>query len=238
MFKSKIKSFFFKKAIKYEDVGNPIDHSFGSVDWLIATEKYLGGLSTNVKRHKVSPLDPRTPEEIATGGMTGGDRMFHHGYAHSYSKALNQFIVRRNDALTIVEVGILRGVGLALWSMLFPHARIIGLDIDLSHTKNNLTKLKDLGAFRYGDPELYLFDQLNPNSQEVEKIFDGKKIDVCIDDGLHSDEAIVRTATALHSHLASNFVYFVEDSFIEENTLRSIFRNSTLIRNGELTVVQ
>ena len=91
--------------------------------------------------------------------MTGGDRMFHHGYAAVYAKHLQPFVGRRFDPLTVVEAGILRGSGLAMWSELFPRADIIGLDIDLSHVRENLPNLKECGAFPGREPELHVFDQ-------------------------------------------------------------------------------
>ena len=53
----------------------------GTAEWLVGTEIKYGGMVTNVKRNKVSPKDPRTNEQLRSGGMIGGDRMLYHGYA-------------------------------------------------------------------------------------------------------------------------------------------------------------
>jgi hypothetical protein len=109
---------------------NPNAYRRGTPEWHCVTEIKFGGLRTGVPRRKVSPRDPRSSEEIETGGMIGGDRMsagrddFGHGYAESYAEFLKPFLDRYD--LTIVEAGILDGVGLALWSSLFPDADITG----------------------------------------------------------------------------------------------------------------
>lgn len=210
----------------------------GTEEWLKAAEKHFGGIVRNVERKTVSHLDPRTPEEIAKGGMTGGDRMFHHGYAGAYAATLAPFVSRRETEMTIIEVGILRGTGLALWSVLFPNARIIGLDIDVSHTADNLAFLKARGAFSRGFPELHRFDQLTGTAQDVSAILAGARIDICIDDGLHTDASIVNTARAIHPHLSEQSAYFVEDSYIPIRELHPIFGAAAYMREGRLTAIR
>src|SRR4029434_7274677 len=134
----------------------PKTYRKGTPQWLCVTEIKYGGLRTNVPRHKVSPLDPRSREEIETGGMIGGDRMsagqdgFGHGYAESYAEFLKPYLDRKH--LTVVEAGILDGIGLAIWSTLFPDADIIGLDIDLSHFEANRDNLIPLRGIRVTSP--------------------------------------------------------------------------------------
>ena len=221
---------------RYAIIGNPSKYAVGTADWLIATEKHFGGLHTNVRRGRVSPHDKRTPTQIMSGGMTGGDRMYHHGYASAYSTHLRPFLSRRGERLTIVEIGILKGTGLALWSVLFPSADIIGLDIDLSHTERNLDFLKSRGAFAGRAPELHLFDQLEDGSSRIAEILGGRKIDICVDDGYHSRRAILKTAKAVFPHLAPRFVYFVEDNSRVANPLAKQFP-STVESIGSLTVL-
>ena len=82
---------------------------------------------TNVARRRVSPRDERTAEQLAFGGMTGGDRMLHHGYGPTYARYLRPFLGGWN--LTVAEFGILKGTGLAMWCDLFPDARVILRDV-------------------------------------------------------------------------------------------------------------
>jgi hypothetical protein len=146
----------------------------GSFEWLALTEKLYGGL-------QLAALNQ------------GGDRISHrlHNYGRCYAQFLKPF-VGVFDRLTLVEVGILKGSGLAIWCDLFPKARVIGFDIDLSNFQGNRKTLEQLGAFKKNTPELYSFDQLNATkAQTVLKEALGKEcIDVAIDDGCHSIESI------------------------------------------------
>jgi hypothetical protein len=117
----------------------------GSFDWLALTEARYGGLQL-------------------TRDCRGGDRMspHYHNYGRCYAQFLKPFIaVPCAPPLILVEVGIFRGSGLAIWCDLFPNARVIGLDIDLSNFEGRRKRLEAMGAFRNNAPELFAFDQLN-----------------------------------------------------------------------------
>jgi hypothetical protein len=190
----------------------------GSEQWLKDTEQHFGGYHTGVPRNIISTLAP--PTKLNPNGMTGGDRMTTHGYGKYYSKHLEKFLKNRFEKYTIVECGILKGTGLAVWSMLFPNADIIGLDIDLSHTKNNMAFLESKGAFKTGNLELFEFDQFKNNTDYIKSILNGRKIDIAIDDGFHSEESIMNTYRDFLPYLNNEFVYFVEDNRTVYNTLR------------------
>jgi len=208
----------------------------GTPEWLAGKELEYGGIITKVPRKKVSPYDTRTKEELRSGGMTGGDRMLHHGYAQKYSEYLLPF-VKKNESFIIAEFGILKGTGLAIWSDLFPRARIIGLDIDLGHINENMDNLKKLGAFRNNQPELYEYDQLMENSEYIGKILKDEKINICIDDGFHSSESIINTLKSVFPYLADNFVYFIEDNKDVHREIRSLYPEFKVDNAGELTVI-
>lgn len=123
---------------------------------LISIEKKYGVVK-NVPRKVVSKHDPRSTKEIMTGGNRGGDRMIINQYAKKYAENLLKFI--GIDDLTIVEVGILKGNGLAMWKDLFPSSTVYGCDIYLEHTKNNMQNLIQLGGFNAGLPILFEYDQ-------------------------------------------------------------------------------
>ena len=209
----------------------------GSPQWLVAAEQIFGGLVSGVRRNVVSPLDPRSREAIARGGMTGGDRMHHHGYGPVYSRFLEPFVANRLEKFTIVEAGILKGTGLALWSALFPNADIVGLDIDLEHCRANLPELKARGAFLRAEPELHLFDQFKDGEPEIVDVLAGRKVDIMIDDGFHSLETIMNTARAVKKSLAQRFVYFVEDNAHVQPALQHEFPDCLVVSAGQLTVI-
>jgi hypothetical protein len=155
----------------------------GSAEWLIRSEVGYGGLVTGVARRRVSPLD--TPRCLAP--LLG------------------------ESSLTVAEFGILTGTGLAIWCDLFPGARVIGFDIDLSHFEENRATLLRRGAFRKNQPELHEYDQLIDNRERLGEVLGGQTLDVVIDDGLHSAESIVTTWRSVAPHLSRRFVYFIED---------------------------
>jgi hypothetical protein len=169
----------------------------GSFEWLALTEKLYGGLQqTEVDR--------------------GGDRMSPrlHNYGRCYAEFLKPFL-DIFDRLTLVEVGILKGTGLAIWCDLFPTARVIGLDIDLSNFQGNRKTLEQLGAFKKNAPELYSFDQLNATKAQtvLKEALQNGRVDIAIDDGCHSIESIEITFDAIKPFLAKRFAYFIEDNF-------------------------
>jgi len=210
----------------------------GSVEWLILSEAWYGGYYTGVRRNRVSPLDPRSPQQLQVGGMTGGDRMspLHNGYAPAYAQHLAPF-VRAGGELTLLEVGILRGTGLAIWSDLFPRAHVLGLDIDLSNYRSNDEFLRGRGAFAAGNVRVAEFDQYAPDVGALGTLLAGRRIDVVIDDGCHADEAILRTLEAVRGLLADRFVYFIEDNKTVLPALRARFPAYRYDPRGPLTVV-
>ena len=208
----------------------------GSSEWLIRTEIKYGGIVCGVSRTKVSSCDPRDRKSIKRGGMEGGDRMLHHGYAEKYAQFLRT-LVQNTKPITLVEVGILMGTGLAIWCDLFPDGRILGFDIDLSHFHRNFDSLVKKGAFIENQPELYEFDQLANNKEYLNSILLGDEVDICIDDGLHSDEAILNTFENLEPFLSDNFVYFIEDNPEVHNKVSIMYPELLIKTAGELTIV-
>jgi hypothetical protein len=223
---------------QYQDLKPADEYPVGSELWLAATEKYFGGMVTGVKRKTVSEKDPRTRDQLDQGGMIGGDRMFHHGYACHYARHLSRFLSRRHEPMTIAEVGILKGTGLALWSKLFPNARLIGLDIDLSHFTDNEEFLRSKGAFTGSSLELHHFDQFLDNRELLRTILNDSKITLMIDDGLHSLETIMQTAHSVQPFLSDAFVYFVEDNAEVSERLQAEFSDSRVFSYDLLTVIE
>lgn len=207
----------------------------GSAEWLVRSEVKYGGLVTNVARRRLSPLDGRPAEQLAVWGMTGGDRMLHHGYAPAYARYLAPLLVDKN--LTVAEFGILKGTGLAIWCDLFPEARVIGFDIDLDHFADNRAALLKRGAFKHNQPEAHEYDQLVSGSERLRQILGDATLDVVIDDGLHSTESIIRTWRAVEPFLSPRFVYLIEDYADLLDVCGSEFGSFDCRAFGMLTVV-
>ncbi len=207
----------------------------GSAAWLIQREVTYGGLITDVPRTLVSPLDPRTRDQLAIGGMTGGDRMLHNGYAPVYAQYLRHFLLQ--EPLTLAEFGILKGSGLAIWCDLFPRSRIVGLDIDPSHFDHNMPSLLRRGAFTNNQPSVHKYDQLVDGTDILADILGGVKLNIVIDGGLHSLEAISLTFRSVQPHLAERFVYFIEDYAGLLEQCGDLFKGYNARAYGLMTVI-
>lgn len=214
------------------------DRSPGSAWWLNERENHYGGFTTGVSRRLVSPFDSRSCDQISAGGMTGGDRMspFFHNYASFYAKHFRRF--KNHAEIVLVEVGILRGTGLAIWCDLFPQGTIIGLDIDLSHFKENLPSLKEKGAFSGKTPTVFEFDQLCPNTLALTEFLRDKKIDIVIDDGLHTADSVYKTFIALRPLMSDNSIYIVEDFMFTDSLKEKIQDLYSLKTSGVISVIQ
>jgi len=194
----------------YPQVRSPKELADFLRDWEV---KFGGPLQRS--RQKVSPFDSRDREQLSKGKMRGGERMAQgpaHNYGPTYAKYLFPFIGKK---AVLVEIGILAGTGLALWDKVFPDGRIVGLDIDLGHYKNEYDSLLCNGAFLYKDPVVAEYDQLadvDAQRRVLDTVLPDKMADIIIDDGLHSERAIVNTAEACVPLLADKGVYIIEDN--------------------------
>ena len=207
-------------------------------DSLIELENLYGGFICDVKRNKVSPNDPRSIEKIKHGGMIGGDRMSakHHGYAPFYAKHLLKFL--NNDfGGVIIEIGILKGSGLAIWSDLFPNNLVYGLDIDLNHTQRNMPNLINKGAFKNNNVELFEYDQFADNKDLLKKILKQKKISILIDDGFHSNKSTLNTVRDCGNYLADEFVCFIEDNSTVHKKIKKQYPHFEVFNNKGLTIL-
>ena len=204
---------------------------------LVSLEKKFGGYTSKVKRLRVSPFDPRCKKENNNGGMSGGDRMSKDKGCHNYSPIYAKYLKDVNflKDLVVAEIGILKGTGLGIWSVLFPNSRIIGLDVDLSYTLNNFQNLKNAGA-NTEKIELHEFDQFVDNSKKLSTLLNGEKLNIVIDDGFHSIESITNTFKNAYPHLSKDFIYFIEDNSKVDNYILKEFPNLYVKKYDRLTV--
>mmetsp|Transcript_78533 Transcript_78533/g.139298 ORF Transcript_78533/g.139298 Transcript_78533/m.139298 type:complete len:293 (-) Transcript_78533:313-1191(-) len=100
-------------------------------------EQNFGGLQTGVS------------SKGCETNQTGGDRMSRalHNYAPCYARLLAKMLPHWHDSFfSVAEIGILSGSGLALWSRVFPMARLLGFDIDTSNALGKLEFMKSRGG--------------------------------------------------------------------------------------------
>jgi len=212
----------------------------GTKEWFEVMEFKYGGTIREVERKKVSDSDPRTQQELRTGGMVGGDRMsrLEHDYGQVFESCLRPFVRAHHRKVVLAEVGILKGTGLAIWAELFDDARVLGFDIDLSHIHANMDDLRRRGAFKNNNVELYEFDQYKDNRALLEGLLRGDRFDVVIDDGVHYDQPVIATLESCMPFLADEFVYIIEDNATVAHRLMSLYGHYAIESIGEITVVK
>lgn len=106
----------------------------------------------------------------------------HHNYLNKYQKYL-PFL--RNAKIKILEIGVLNGSSLNMWSEYFYNAEIIGLDIN----KECLQYNKDKIAIEIGNQ-----NDENFLNYIVDKY---KNFDLMIDDGSHINDDVLKTFNSL-----------------------------------------
>lgn len=198
-----------------------------------------GKIERGIKWPNVSPDDPREAAEIARGGHDGHRmqprEVRGRNYAADYARELSTI---DDERMVLVELGILRGIGLAVWCDLFPNARIIGLDVDLSHFEEHREQLVRYGAFSKNTPEVYEYDELaEGNAARLASILGAARITIAIDDALHIREPIIKAMTDLLPFMAPKFLYFVEDHRSVYKNIHRAFPHLEVRPFGELTVV-
>lgn len=130
--------------------------------------------------------------------MRGTDKSsLTHNYCVKYEKYLP---FKRTDKLRILEIGVLDGSSLKMWSDYFMFSEIIGLDID------KRCKQYEEGRIR-----------VEIGSQNDEKFLKeiGEKyetFDMILDDGSHKNKDVIFSFEKLFKYIKPGGVYIVEDS--------------------------
>jgi hypothetical protein len=167
----------------YVDSMNNRHDSLSDPEYLQFLEIKHDGYITEVP----ATIDSSKVKKIYSGSHTGGRmNVFFHDYSFKYSEYLTP-LSQSDDLIRILEVGILKGTGLAVWSEYFNNKEIYGFDYDLGNFEDNKSYLIELGAFKDGLPITMFYDQFADNSETLKKTFGDNKLDVVVDDAFHSD---------------------------------------------------
>lgn len=119
------------------------------------------------------------------------DKANTHGYHIPYSE-----IFSRVEPKSILEVGVKQGRSLAAWRMIFPNAKISGVDITDRSFESEMIE--------FADAEIVIEDSTKPDI--LKQI---NEHDVVIDDGSHYYKDIIDTFTNLHKNFSK--AYVIED---------------------------
>lgn len=188
---------------------------------LIDLERKYGGVHRDARRIN-SPNDPRP-----TGSDRGGDRMEFQRYAEGYASVLPE------DPACIVEMGIFKGTGLAMWEELYPDADIIGLDIDLDRCTENYPNLREKG-FDGELVRLIEFDETMPESWlELYNQIGLECVDFWVDDAIHDEGVIMAAFEFGKKFIRPGGVYIIEDNAYVADMLRQKYSTLDIQSWGE-----
>jgi hypothetical protein len=141
----------------------------------------------------------KTLDEIAK--ITGTDKSSDiHNYCVKYEKYLP---FERTQPLRILEVGVLTGKSLGMWSAFYENAEcVVGIDINPQ-------------CKQYENSAKNIFIEIGSQNDEtflstVKQKY--KSFDLIIDDGSHMQDHMVFTFKSLFNALKSGGVYIVEDT--------------------------
>ena len=121
----------------------------------------------------------------------------------------------------ILEIGVYNGGSLFMWKNYFPHADIIGIDID-SYTKRWIDEKRDI--------KIHIGDQCD--IKFLQKVVDEEgPFDLIIDDGGHENNQIITSLEFLFDHLKEDGIYVVEDTFASYYPEYSCDKNKDTFNN-------
>ena len=160
----------------------------------------------------------------------GGDKMApdRNGYADAYAEVLEPLLGAYEPV--VVELGVFMGASMALWCELFPGGTVIGLDLEFGRFEAFRSSLIAAGAFRGQEPRLVPFDAYGP-LQPLVDVLPGP-IDLFVDDGPHTADAVGRVAAGVWPLLGDAGIYVIEDFPGGAAVLRDVAVGARIIDRG------
>jgi hypothetical protein len=143
------------------------------------------------------------------------DKQDQHTYLESYEKLFKPY---KDKKINILEIGILDGGSLKLWSMYFTNAKIYGADtferVSIEDVKINLEGT--WWSKTFSDVELVKFDSATAGDKDRDNFFNTLRennilFDIIIDDGSHRWDFQVDTFNNFKPLLNIGGLYIIED---------------------------
>ncbi len=162
--------------------------------------------------------------EILEKYETDKNNATEHSYGDAYAEIFSKY--DRNDAISILELGVQRGGSLLAWKEYFPNATVIGIDISDSRLEKYKT---DTVKFILGDLRVAI--------EEVKDI----TFDIIIDDSDHFDGTIAWIIQHYWSLLKPNGTMVIEDIQIIDrytNTIKSVQPDDAILISYDMRHVK
>lgn len=146
-------------------------------------------------RRTALPVDDK--DELQALAATYRPTKAGHDYIRRYAFHFGPI---RHQVRRVVEIGVQQPVSMLMWESYFPNATIFGIDIDPA-----------CKAFEDGRKRVFIGDQKDAGFLREVLTEVGGAIDIVIDDGEHSEPAILKTFPILFPALADHGIYAIED---------------------------
>jgi hypothetical protein len=145
--------------------------------------------------------DPADPSQKSFGLQELGEQYLPTKRLHNYLLRYDHvFGPTRHDVKRMVEIGVQTDTSVRMWRDYFPNAEMVGIDIDPECKRFESDRIK----IAIGDQTDTVF-----LSKFAREYFG--KIDIIVDDGIHSPQAIKVSFEQLYPALSAHGVYAVED---------------------------
>jgi len=155
------------------------------------------------------------PKLDAIGLKYGADKAStHHNYLNFYELFFSPI---RNNALSILEIGVLKGQSLSVWAEYFPKARIVGVDI-----------VPESRRFAADRISIEIADQSNARQLRDIGVNHGP-FHIIIEDGSHMCDHQITSLRTLFPFLAADGIYIVEDLQTNYGALLNDYKGSAAI---------
>lgn len=141
------------------------------------------------------------------------DKGYYHGYERVYEPAFENL---REEPLHILEVGIFKGAGIAVWLNYFPNATIVGIDTF------QRVKPYEIPILKHPRVEWHEHDSTTP--------LDIGRFDFVIDDGCHTHIAQRKTFENFMPYVDG--AYFIEDVWALDHMTAAEKRHPWLKKDG------
>lgn len=138
----------------------------------------------------------------------GGDVRFFSdkGTVHSYIDFYESYFSHKRHRVKLLEIGVMSGSSLLLWSRYFRDYKLIGIDIAL-----DLGQPREFHAELESDPGIHLYLGLDSTKDYMPNALRCLDFDFIIDDGNHEFWAQIFTLQSYWPLLMPGGVYFIED---------------------------
>ena len=124
-----------------------------------------------------------------------------HQYIYSFYS--NEFTPKRNNELTIVEIGVNKGDSMILFRDWFVNSKIFGIDNKMEMTTEYVNKVDAIEGISIIYKDAYNGETCN--------LFEDESIDYLIDDGPHSTESQIKCVQQWFSKIKKGGKLIIED---------------------------